>query len=496
MDEGPAGRKDAQLIPLGVDEALGIRGIRHGGDHPADPVEAVGGHLFGGAGQVLRRGGHIGVERHHGIERVGGISHPLNGALLRRDVRTDLDKSHKVVAVDADGAVHAALALVAVAGVGVIGRALVVGGQHIFDILRGQLLLGHHAPGQVIGARGVVGVRAVPDPGVGIEGAEHVPGTGRVVNVVGVVVAAKSVPRVQASVQRQVEMIGREELPQVRRAHIVFFVAIGIVQVKAVDAQLVGHDHVGIIRHAAGHPVVAADGLQPPDLVDILERDAVHLIGAVGLQQAAQPLHALPGRVDIGQHQIDDILLADAAGHLRGIAHGRLVHHQRVSPQHAGVGGDGLGSGHAHIGGIDTGRGPDALALHSVWHGRHPHGIARQGDLHMGQHGFVNSRVLLRLHDHKFFGREMPRTGIVVAGDHGGAVIGCVFTNKDRCTSHKFFPPKFQISVCWDYCSLFCPKRQERQKARRLCIRRRAFPKEKEWGLIAKRKEDRKLTSP
>ena len=174
------------------------------------------------------------------------------------------------------------------------------------------------------------------------------------------------------------------------------------------------------------------------------------------IQQAAQPLHALPGRVDIRQHQIDDILLADAAGHLRGIAHGRLVHHQRVSPQHAGVGGDGLGSGHAHIGGIDTGRSPDALALHSVWHGRHPHGIARQGDLHMGQHGFVNS----------------------------------------RCTSHKFFPPKFQISVCWDYCSLFCPKRQERQKARRLCIRRRAFPKEKEWGLIAKRKEDRKLTSP
>ena len=184
---------------------------------------------------------------------------------------------------------------------------------------------------------------------------------------------------------------------------------------------------------------MAANGLQPPDLVHILERNAVHLVSTVGLKQLAQPLHALAGGVDVGQHQIDDILLADAAGHLGLLPLGRLVHHQRVSAQHAGVGGDGLGGGHADIGGIDTGCGPDPLALHGVGHGGHPHGVTGQRDLHMGQHGFVNSRVLLRLHDHKFFGREMPRTGIVVAGDHGGAVIGCVFTNQKRCTCHNIF---------------------------------------------------------
>ena len=290
-------------------------------------------------------------------------------------------------------------------------------GEDVFHILGGELFLGVHAPGQVIGARGVVGVRAVPDPGVGIEGAEHVPGTGRVVNVVGVVVAAKSVPRVQASVQRQVEMIGRDELPQVRRAHVVFFVTIGIVQVKTVDAQLVGHDHVGIIRHAAGHPVVAADGLQPPDLVHILEGDAVHLISTIGLQQLAQTLDALPGRVDVGQHQHHKVFLADAAGH------------QRVGPQHPGVGGDGLSGGHTDVGGVDTGSRPDALALNGIGHGGHPQRVAGQRNFHMGDHRMVDCGVVLRVDDHKLFGHEMAGTRIVVAGDHGGAIVRGIFAD-------------------------------------------------------------------
>ena len=60
--------------------------------------------------------------------------------------------------------------------------------------------------------------------------------------------------------------------------------------------------------------MVAADGLQPPDLVHILESDAVHLIGAVLFQQLAQTEHALAGRVDVGQDEVNNIFLADAPG--------------------------------------------------------------------------------------------------------------------------------------------------------------------------------------
>ena len=82
----------------------------------------------------------------------------------------------------------------------------------------------------------------------------------------------------------------------------------------------------------------------------------------------------------------------------------------------------------------------------------------------MGQHGFVNSRVLFRLHDHKFFGREMPRTGIVVAGDHGGAVIGCVFTNKDRCTSHSFSLRSFKFRFAGTIVASFAQKGKSDKK--------------------------------
>ena len=257
--------------------------------------------------------------------------------------------------------------------------------------------------------------------------------------MVGIGVAAKGGTRVEHAVLCQVEVILCNELPQVSRAEMVFLRAKGIVQIKGINAQLVRHHHITVIGHAACHPVMAADGLQPPDLVYVLECNAIHFISTVGLQQLAQPLHALAGGVDVGQHQIDDVLLADAAGHLGLLPPGRLVHHQRVSAQHAGVGGDGLGGGHADIGGIDTGCGPDPLALHSVGHGGHPHGVTGQRDLHMGQHRAVDRRMLLGLDHHEFLCREMAGTGIVVAGDHGGAVIGCVFTNQKRCTCHNIF---------------------------------------------------------
>ena len=428
-----------------MDEALGVGGVGHGGDHPAHPVEAVGGDFTGGAGQIGRGALDVGVERHHGVESIGGVGDPLHSADVFRHVRPHLDEGHEVVAVDADGAVSALHALVAVAGVGVEGSPLIVGGQHILHILRGQLPLRHHAPGQVVRAGAVVGGRAVPDPGVGVEVAEHEPCAGGVVNVVGVVVAAEGVTRVQTAIQREVEVIVPDELPQVGRAEMILLCAESVVEVEGVDAQLVRHDHIGVIRHTAGHPVVAADGLQPPDLVHILESDAVHLIGAVLFQQLAQTEHALAGRVDVGQDEVNNILFADAAGDFRLAVSGGLIDHQRVCAQNAGVGGDRLGGGHADVGGVDARSSPDALPLHGVGHGGHPQGIARQGNFYMRDDRLVNSRVLLRLNDNELFRGEVAGAGIVVPGDHGRAVIRGFFADKDGSTSHSCYPPKFYI---------------------------------------------------
>ena len=261
--------------------------------------------------------------------------------------------------------------------------------------------------------------------------------------MVGVIVAAEGVPRVQAAVRGEIQVILFHELRQISRAHVLPLGTKGVLQIKAVDAQLVRHDHIAVVRHTAGDPVVAADGLQPPDLVHVLEGDAVHLVGTIRFQQLAQPPHALAGRVDIRQGQVDDIFLPDAAGH------------QRVRAQHAGVGGDGLGGGHAHIGRVDAAGRPDALALHRIGHGGEAQRTFGQRHLHMRKHTAVGFRHLRRVHHGEFFGGEVARAGIVVAGDHGGAIIRSIFADQNCRTSHNLCPPFRFVLIYYGYCSLF-----------------------------------------
>ena len=126
---------------------LGKGGICHGGDHAAGPVEAVGGDLAGSVGKVSGGGVDVGVERHHRVQRVGGVGDPLNGAGLFRHIGTQLQQGYKIVAVDADGAVGTLHAALAIAGIRVVGRALIMGRQYVLYILRRDLLLRHQAPG-------------------------------------------------------------------------------------------------------------------------------------------------------------------------------------------------------------------------------------------------------------------------------------------------------------------------------------------------------------
>ena len=87
----------------------------------------------------------------------------------------------------------------------------------------------------------------------------------------------------------------------------------------------------------AGHPVVAADGLQPPDFVFVVEGNAVGLIGAVLREKRAKTQHALARGVNVGQDENDDVLLADAAAVFLLAVLGLLQLDHRVGCEHARV---------------------------------------------------------------------------------------------------------------------------------------------------------------
>ena len=157
-----------------------------------------------------------------------------------------------------------------------------------------------------------------------------------------------------------------------------------ILQIKFIHAKLVRHYHVPVIRNLLRDPVMTANGLQPPDLILILERDAILLIGSVGLQQASQAQHALSCTVYIGKYQINDILLADTARHFVFPVLSRLVFHQRICTKHPGIGGDGLCGSHCHVLFIHTAGCPDAFSGYRVRHCRKLVRVFRKFYLYMG----------------------------------------------------------------------------------------------------------------
>lgn len=152
-------------------------------------------------------------------------------------------------------------------------------------------------------------------------------------------------------------MVRAEELAQVRARQVVVAGAFGVVEVEGVDAQLVRHRDVVVLRDATRDPVVPADGLQPPDVLLVAEGDPVHLVGAVLGQQRAQALDALAGGADVGQDQGHKVLLAEPAGRARG----RVVLHERVGAEHPRVAGDRLRGAHGDDRRVDAGARPDPV---------------------------------------------------------------------------------------------------------------------------------------
>ena len=381
---------DLLLIILDRATALMEADVSQRADQAVGPVEVFGRHASLRVGIVFGHGLDVGVQRNQRVKRVGTKGHPLHGAIGRLRIGTQLQHGELAVAVDADGTICATRSERALATVAIVLRALVVAREYVLDVLDGHLVLGHAAPGDIVALGRVVGLGTVPHV-TGVEAALHVPGARRVVDVVAVAVRAKGLARVEdrrravaLDAQRQVQMPLGHPGAQVGGAHVVGLGALGVVQVKAVDTKLVGHGHIGVIGHALGDPVVATDGLEPPDLVNVTKGNAIVLISAVALEQVAQDTNAVAGRLGVRQHQGHQVLLAQTAGLRRNIAVlalvalGGQVVHKRVGAADALVGGERLGCGHADIELVETGLGPDAVARDNIGDARVAHGIVGQ----------------------------------------------------------------------------------------------------------------------
>ena len=192
--------------------------------------------------------------------------------------------------------------------------------------------------------------------------------------------------------------------------------------------------------------MVAADGLEPPDLVNVAKGDAVVLVGAVALEQVAQDTHAVAGGLGIRQHQGHHILLAQSAGLGRNIAVlalvalGGYIVHERIGAADALVGGECLGCGHANIELVEAGLGPNAMARDNVGDARVTHGVVGQLNGQVAQDTRVDTRLLVGMHHAHALGLKHPVGRVLVAGDKRRPVVARVLTNQNRCARHAHPP--------------------------------------------------------
>ena len=322
-------------------------GVGHGRDEAVCPVEALGSDLRIRVGQVVGHLVNVGEEGDKRVEGVGAVGHPLQRARLGAGVGSQLHGGKLSVAVDADGAIQSAGRVSAATAVRVERRALIVQREGILDVFHGDLALGHATPGDVVVLGAEVGVGAVPGVASRVEEALHGPSARGVVHVVSVACAAKGLAGVEdvggisLLAQGEVKVEAGHPGAQVRARHALVLGSFGITEVKRVNSQLVGHGDVAVVRHAAGNPVMSAHRLHPPDLVNVREGDAVHLVGAIALEEGAKPTYAVARGGGVGEDEGDHILLADAAGNfwlvagLTWRAYGLLQPDEWVGGEHA-----------------------------------------------------------------------------------------------------------------------------------------------------------------
>ena len=224
----------------------------------------------------------------------------------------------------------------------------------------------------------------------------------------------------------------------------VLLLAKRIFKIKFVNAQLIRHGHIRFVRHTLGDPMMAANGFQPPNLVNVGEGNAVHLIGAKFLKQRTQTFHTLTGGGDVRKHKCEEILFANTTGDFRlkaffaFLALGRLEFHERIGAKHTLVGGERFGGTHGNVRLIHTSFAPNAFFQIGIRHSRILQRIVRKVDFNMRKHALVLARLIFRLDYDEALRAKFTICTIFITGDDGRSVITCVFANQNRGTRHNY----------------------------------------------------------
>ena len=99
-----------------------------------------------------------------------------------------------------------------------------------------------------------------------IEKTLDIPSSRRIVMAVLILLATKSIAWIEALIRViQIEMVFLDKVLEIWMTEEVLW----IVKFKIITAQLIGVGHIGIIWHPPRHPMVATDGFQPPDFINI-----------------------------------------------------------------------------------------------------------------------------------------------------------------------------------------------------------------------------------
>ena len=81
-----------------------------------------------------------------------------------------------------------------------------------------------------------------------------------------ILLATKSIARIEALVRViQIEIVFLDKVFEIWMTEEMLW----IVKFKIIAAQLIGIGHIGIVWYASRHPMVAANGFQPPDFINI-----------------------------------------------------------------------------------------------------------------------------------------------------------------------------------------------------------------------------------
>ena len=181
---------------------------------------------------------------------------------------------------------------------------------------------------------------------------------------------------------------------------------------------------------------MAAQGLHPPDLIDIGKSHAVHFVSAIFFKQRCSAKYTFPRTANIGQHYGDKVLFANTACLLRDLTISGFIDNERISAENALVGSDGLRRSHGYICCIDAGASPDTFIGKDVGNCGIAHGLVGKFDFDMTYDRTINVGLLIRRDDDQLL-RCIPSGGrIVVAGDHSRAVVGCFSASEQCCTGH------------------------------------------------------------